>query len=101
MNSGVQRAPGHGRIQAGAHQKGCAARHGAQCRCLLRDMGCGGLGSVRLTVGLDDLKGLFQPIRFCDSVMGSGLQPPPDPMETPSLSTVCAGPRPSPVPWVP
>ncbi|KAK4816497.1 hypothetical protein QYF61_017458 [Mycteria americana] len=28
----------------------------------------GGLGSVRFTVGLDDLKGLFQPIRFCDSV---------------------------------
>ncbi|KAK4812788.1 hypothetical protein QYF61_020573 [Mycteria americana] len=29
----------------------------------------GGLGSVRFTVRLDDLKGLFQPIRFCDSVM--------------------------------
>ncbi|KAK4812720.1 hypothetical protein QYF61_015039 [Mycteria americana] len=29
----------------------------------------GGLGSVRFTVGLDDLKGLFQPIRFCDSVI--------------------------------
>ncbi|KAK4815922.1 LOW QUALITY PROTEIN: hypothetical protein QYF61_010179 [Mycteria americana] len=28
----------------------------------------GGLGSLRFTVGLDDLKGLFQPIRFCDSV---------------------------------
>ncbi|KAK4832597.1 hypothetical protein QYF61_024388 [Mycteria americana] len=28
----------------------------------------GGFGSVRFTVGLDDLKGLFQPIRFCDSV---------------------------------
>ncbi|KAK4810447.1 LOW QUALITY PROTEIN: hypothetical protein QYF61_004227, partial [Mycteria americana] len=28
----------------------------------------GGLGSVRFTVGLDDLKGLFQPIRFCDSI---------------------------------
>ncbi|KAK4817534.1 hypothetical protein QYF61_019452 [Mycteria americana] len=28
----------------------------------------GGLGSVRFMVGLDDLKGLFQPIRFCDSV---------------------------------
>ncbi|KAK4829691.1 hypothetical protein QYF61_006066, partial [Mycteria americana] len=27
----------------------------------------GSLGSVRFTVGLDDLKGLFQPIRFCDS----------------------------------
>jgi len=27
----------------------------------------GGLGSVRLTVGLNDLKGLFQPKRFCDS----------------------------------
>ncbi|KAK4809894.1 hypothetical protein QYF61_023381 [Mycteria americana] len=27
----------------------------------------GGLGSVRFTVGLHDLKGLFQPIRFCDS----------------------------------
>ncbi|KAK4824164.1 hypothetical protein QYF61_011291, partial [Mycteria americana] len=27
----------------------------------------GGLGSVRFTVGLDDLKGLFQPIRFCYS----------------------------------
>ncbi|KAK4818318.1 LOW QUALITY PROTEIN: hypothetical protein QYF61_010780, partial [Mycteria americana] len=27
----------------------------------------GGLGSVRFMVGLDDLKGLFQPIRFCDS----------------------------------
>ncbi|KAK4817440.1 hypothetical protein QYF61_014516 [Mycteria americana] len=29
----------------------------------------GGLGSVRFMVGLDDLKGLFQPIRFCDSVI--------------------------------
>ena len=34
----------------------------------------GGLGSARFTVGLDDLKGLFQPIRpisnlFCDSVI--------------------------------
>ncbi|KAK4828039.1 hypothetical protein QYF61_022816 [Mycteria americana] len=28
----------------------------------------GGLGSVRFMVGLDDLKGLFQPILFCDSV---------------------------------
>ena len=27
----------------------------------------GGLGSVRFTVGLDDLKGLFQPIQFCDN----------------------------------
>ncbi|KAK4832430.1 hypothetical protein QYF61_023109 [Mycteria americana] len=27
----------------------------------------GGLGSVRFTVGLDDLKGFFKPIRFCDS----------------------------------
>ncbi|KAK4822229.1 hypothetical protein QYF61_011870 [Mycteria americana] len=27
----------------------------------------GGLGSVRFAVGLDDLKRLFQPIRFCDS----------------------------------
>ena len=27
----------------------------------------GGLGSVRLTVGLDDLKGLFQPKQFYDS----------------------------------
>ena len=27
----------------------------------------GGLGSVRLTVGRDDLKGLFQPKRFYDS----------------------------------
>ncbi|KAK4832780.1 hypothetical protein QYF61_025627 [Mycteria americana] len=32
----------------------------------------GGLGSVRFTVGLD-LKGLFQPIRFCDSVIGISL----------------------------
>ncbi|KAK4825992.1 hypothetical protein QYF61_003754 [Mycteria americana] len=31
----------------------------------------GGLGSVRFMVGLDDLKGLFQPIRFCDSLEGS------------------------------
>ena len=30
----------------------------------------GGLGSVRFTVGLDDLKGLFQPKRFCDSLPG-------------------------------
>ncbi|KAK4824447.1 hypothetical protein QYF61_015762 [Mycteria americana] len=37
---------------------------------VLRDMSCGGLGSVRFTVGLDDLKGFFQPIRFCDSVTG-------------------------------
>ena len=29
----------------------------------------GGLGSVRFTVGLDDLKGLFQPKRFYDSVI--------------------------------
>ena len=29
-------------------------------------LGSGGLGSVRLTVGLDDLKGLFQPKRFYD-----------------------------------
>ena len=28
----------------------------------------GGCGSFRLRVGLDDLKGLFQPKRFCDSV---------------------------------
>ena len=28
---------------------------------VLRDMVSGGLGSVRLTVGLDDLKGSFQP----------------------------------------
>ena len=28
----------------------------------------GGLGSVRWTVGLDDLKRLFQPQRFCDSM---------------------------------
>ncbi|KAK4829598.1 hypothetical protein QYF61_005698 [Mycteria americana] len=36
---------------------------------VLRDTwSSGGLGSVRFTVGLDDLKGLFQPIRFCYSV---------------------------------
>ncbi|KAK4810710.1 LOW QUALITY PROTEIN: hypothetical protein QYF61_007684, partial [Mycteria americana] len=35
----------------------------------------GGLGSVRFTVGLDDLKGLFQPIRFCDSVISSPWYP--------------------------
>ncbi|KAK4811143.1 hypothetical protein QYF61_019774 [Mycteria americana] len=29
----------------------------------------GGLGSARLTVGLDDLKGLFQPKRFYDSMI--------------------------------
>ncbi|KAK4817643.1 hypothetical protein QYF61_023233 [Mycteria americana] len=29
----------------------------------------GGLGSVRFTGGFDDLKGLFQLIRFCDSVI--------------------------------
>ncbi|KAK4821772.1 hypothetical protein QYF61_000833 [Mycteria americana] len=29
----------------------------------------GGLGSVRFMVGLDDVKGLFQPIRFCDSLI--------------------------------
>ncbi|KAK4832575.1 hypothetical protein QYF61_024366 [Mycteria americana] len=28
----------------------------------------GGLGNVRLMVGLDDLKGLFQPIQFCEGV---------------------------------
>ena len=28
----------------------------------------GGLGSVRFMVGLDDLKGLFQPKRFYDSM---------------------------------
>ena len=28
----------------------------------------GGLGSARVMVGLDDLKGLFQPKRFYDSV---------------------------------
>ena len=33
----------------------------------------GGLGSVRLTVGLDDLKGLFQPKRFYDSKLSSNL----------------------------
>ncbi|KAK4817845.1 hypothetical protein QYF61_001007 [Mycteria americana] len=40
-------------------------------RCLdevLRTRYSGGLGSVRFMVGLDDLKGLFQPTRFCDSV---------------------------------
>ena len=26
------------------------------------------LGSVRLMIGLDDLKGIFQPKRFCDSM---------------------------------
>ena len=31
----------------------------------------GGLGSVTLMVGLDDLKGLFQPKRFYDSVRGT------------------------------
>jgi len=29
----------------------------------------GGLGSVRFMVGLGDLKGLFQPKRFCDSMI--------------------------------
>ena len=29
----------------------------------------GGLGSARLTVGLDDLKGLFQPKLFYDSMI--------------------------------
>lgn len=29
----------------------------------------GGLGSVGLTVGLDDFEGLFQPKRFCDSMI--------------------------------
>ena len=29
----------------------------------------GGLGRVRFTVGLDDLKGLFQPKQFCDSLL--------------------------------
>ena len=29
----------------------------------------GGLGSVRLMVGLDDLKGLFQPKRFYESMI--------------------------------
>ena len=28
----------------------------------------GGLGSVRFTVGLDDLKGIFEPKRFYDSL---------------------------------
>jgi len=33
----------------------------------------GGLGSVRLTVGLDDFKGLFQPKRFYDCMTEAGL----------------------------
>ena len=32
----------------------------------------GGLGSVRLAVGLNDLKGLLQPKRFCDSLILPG-----------------------------
>ena len=31
----------------------------------------GGLGSARLKVGLDDLKGLFQPKQFYDSMDGA------------------------------
>ena len=30
---------------------------------------CGGLGSARLMVGPDDLKGLFQSKQFCDSMI--------------------------------
>jgi len=36
--------------------------------CCLGSWFSGGLGSVRLTVGLDDLKGLFQPKQFYDSI---------------------------------
>ncbi|KAK4825363.1 hypothetical protein QYF61_026882 [Mycteria americana] len=35
----------------------------------------GGLGNVRFMVGLDDLKGLFQPIRFCDSLYMLSVTP--------------------------
>ena len=33
----------------------------------------GGLGSAQLTVGLDDLKGLFQPKQFYDSICSSAM----------------------------
>ncbi|KAK4831045.1 hypothetical protein QYF61_014977 [Mycteria americana] len=36
---------------------------------VLRTWCSGGLGSVRFTVGLDHLKGVFQSIQFCDSIL--------------------------------
>jgi len=41
---------------------------------LLEPWFSGRLGSVRLRFGIDDLKGLFQPKRFCDSVICNSQQ---------------------------